>query len=164
MKTIYFVRHAKSSWDNPTLSDHDRPLNDRGKSDAPLMADLLTAREKKCDGIITSTAKRARATAKHFQKAFGLQKEQVIKVEELYHAYPAQITAVVRSIPAEWNTVLLFGHNPGFTELANELIGDYIDNVPTCGIIGARADVTDWAAWSPAKATRHCFYFPKQFS
>lgn len=163
MKTIYFIRHAKSSWDNIRLADHDRPLNERGKRDAPRMADVLSSRETDCDGIVTSTAKRARSTAKRFAKMYELDKDQIIKTKDLYHAYPEQITKVIHTLPADWNTVLIFGHNPGFTDMANELLGDFIDNVPTCGIIGAQLDVKDWKEWQPEKAVRHLYHYPKQF-
>lgn len=163
MKHLFFVRHAKSSWADPYLSDHDRPLNSRGKRDAPLMAERLAATKVRADGVLVSSAKRAKKTAKVFREAFGLSKDQVIVQEELYHASPKTIQRAIRQLPDNWKTVLVFGHNPGFTELANLLKNDeYIGNVPTCGIVGAAADVKAWEDFQLSEAKRTSFLYPKQ--
>ena len=163
MKTVYFIRHAKSSWDDATLSDHDRPLNARGKRDAPRMALRLLELDNKPDGILTSSAKRAKQTAKAFREAFGLSKEVFIVRKELYHAWPDMIEQQVRLLPNRWNTVLVFGHNPGFTEVANQLQHDaYIGNVPTCGITVATMDVESWGDFQLSAARRVAYLYPKQ--
>lgn len=163
MKHIFFVRHAKSSWDNHNLADHDRPLNQRGKKDAPKMAMRLVGIGVAPDGILTSTAKRARATAKVFREACGLSKKQVIKDKRLYHAMPNGIEERIRALPEDWNTVLVFGHNPGYTDLANKLRHDSrIDNVPTCGIVGASSDIDSWEDFSLSEAKRTTFMYPKE--
>ena len=163
MKTIYFVRHAKSSWSNPELRDHDRPLNKRGLRDAPDMAGRLVELGVRPDGILTSSAKRAQQTAGYFASALTLDPDKVIVDEALYHAYPAGIAECVRRLPADWDTVLLFGHNPGYTDLANALEhDDYLDNVPTCGIIIAEADVDNWRDFSVGSARRTGFLYPKE--
>ena len=165
MKTLYFVRHAKSSWKDVNLADHDRPLNKRGKRDAPRMAARLVGTGAQPDGILTSTAKRAKSTARYFREAFGLGKSAVIERKPLYHAGPKHIEAELRRLPDEWNVVLVFGHNPGYTDLANALRSDSsIDNVPTCGIIGAKADVGSWEDFSISQARRATFLYPKQVS
>ena len=163
MKELYFVRHAKSSWDDPSLRDHDRPLNNRGKRDAPRMAHRLVGLGTSPSGILTSTAKRARRTARAFREAFGLGKGDVIEREGLYHAGPREIERELQKLPDDWTTVLVFGHNPGYTDLANRLQHDsYIDNVPTCGIIGARIQIDSWKDFRLADATRTTFMYPKQ--
>ncbi|MEL7162423.1 MAG: histidine phosphatase family protein [Bacteroidota bacterium] len=164
MKTIHFVRHAKSSWSDATLEDHDRPLNDRGRRDAPRMAQRLAAAvTDRPDGILTSTAKRARQTAKAFREAFGLAKDRIIKEEALYHAWPEAIEEQVKRLPADWDHVLVFGHNPGYTEVANRLQNDaFIGNVPTCGIVTATATVENWADFSLSNAQRTGYLYPKQ--
>ncbi|MEL6139994.1 MAG: histidine phosphatase family protein [Bacteroidota bacterium] len=163
MKRIYFVRHAKSSWDHPELSDHDRPLNKRGIRDAPLMAQLLVARGHQLDGLVSSTAKRAWSTALVFADACQIEEAAILSRSELYHASPSQIIEVIRQLPEDWHQIALFGHNPGFTDLANRFKGDYIDNVPTCGIVCAQSEVTSWGNWKAANCTRPLFYYPKQF-
>ncbi|THH35569.1 SixA phosphatase family protein [Neolewinella litorea] len=163
MKQVYLVRHAKSSWADPNLKDHDRPLNSRGRRDAPAMAARLAKSGLKVDGILTSSAKRTRQTAKAFAEAFGLGKDQILKEKKLYHAGPRTIEKCVRNLPESWNTVLIFGHNPGYTEAANHLRhDDYIGNVPTCGIVGSELDVKSWSDWEMARAKRTAYYYPKQ--
>ena len=163
MKEVYFVRHAKSSWSDPSLIDHDRPLNKRGKRDAPRMARRLVGLGVSPDGILTSTARRARRTARAFREAFGLGKDDVIQRGELYHAGPRQIERQIRTLPDSWKTVLVFGHNPGYTDVANLLDHDQtIDNVPTCGIVGARARIDSWEDFELSRAKRTTFMYPKQ--
>ncbi|OAV46169.1 histidine phosphatase family protein [Lewinella sp. 4G2] len=162
MKTLYFVRHAKSSWKDFNLRDHDRPLNSRGKRDAPKMAARLVALAGAPDGLLTSTAKRAKTTARSFREAAGLSKDAVLEREELYHAAPREIEAVIKELPADWDTVFVFGHNPGYTDLANRLINNgYIDNVPTCGIVEATSDVAKWRDFKLSEARRGRFLYPK---
>ena len=162
VKEVYFVRHAKSSWADPDLKDHDRPLNSRGKKDAPVMAARLAKSGLKVDGVVTSSAKRARQTSRAFIEAFGLSKSQVIKEKKLYHAGPKTIERVIQDLPKDWNTVLVFGHNPGFTETANALQNDdYIGNVPTAGIVGCELKTKKWSKWTLADAKRTVYYYPK---
>ena len=162
MKEVYLVRHAKSSWSDPELKDHDRPLNSRGKKDAPYMAARLAKSGLRVDGIVTSSAKRARQTSKAFIEAFGLSKNQVIKEKKLYHAGPKTIEKVIQDLPKGWDTVLVFGHNPGFTEAANAMQhDDYLGNVPTAGIVGCTLDVSKWSKWKLSEARRSAYYYPK---
>lgn len=161
MKIIYFIRHAKSSWDDPSLNDHDRPLNKRGKRDGPVMARRLLGLDVAPDGILSSSARRARQTAEYFKDVLSV--DNAIYLQELYHAWPPTIEAQVSKLPDEWETVLVFGHNPGYTDLANKLKNDlYIGNVPTCGIIGARSDVSEWKDFTLAGAERIAYLYPKQ--
>lgn len=163
MKTIYFVRHAKSSWDDPMLADHDRPLNPRGRRDAPHMAARLADLGVRPDGILTSTARRARQTAEYFRDALGVPASRLRAAEELYHAWAETISAQVRKLPQDWDTVLLFGHNPGYTDLANRMDNQQIiDNVPTCGIVMGQATIDDWKDFNLDKTMRKAFLYPKQ--
>lgn len=134
MKTVYFIRHAKSSWNYPELSDHDRPLNDRGHRDAPAMARYLRDSGHQIDLIVTSTAKRAYTTAKYFKDVFELGDDNFWKESELYHASPETLVGILRQVPDEFENVAVFAHNPGMTMLANNLSPENIDNVPTCGV------------------------------
>lgn len=163
MKSLFFIRHAKSSWAEPYLSDHERPLNTRGRRDAPLMAQRLLSTKISPDGLLVSSAKRAKKTAKYFRDAFSIDKDQVLIQDELYHASPKTIERAIRQLPDKWSTVLIFGHNPGFTDVANALKNDqYIGNVPTCGIVGATIDVKKWKDFELEKARRTAFLYPKQ--
>lgn len=145
------------------LKDHDRPLNARGKKDAPHMAARLAKEGVKIDGILTSSAKRTRQTAQAFAEAFGLGKARITKEKKLYHAGPKTIERCIQDLPDDWSTVLVFGHNPGYTEVANVLRNDaYIGNVPTCGIVASTSDAKHWSDWKMAQARRTAFHYPKE--
>jgi phosphohistidine phosphatase len=124
MKKLFLIRHAKSSWDNMEMSDFDRPLNERGEKDAPRMAKLLKQRAVAPDRMITSPANRARCTCQLFAKVLEFEKKKIISEQKLYHATPDAILKVLASLPEhkrdEEDIALLFGHNPGITEFANE--------------------------------------------
>lgn len=162
MKKLFLVRHAKSSWTDMSLSDFDRPLNQRGKRDAPIMAEWLRERIGGIDALISSPAKRAKKTAKEFKSAFGIEVEYH---KSLYHADMDEIYSSIYSIPEQVNSVAIFGHNPGFTFFANEFSGDdYIDNVPTCGIVGIKTSVQSWTDFSPENAELEFFMYPKKLN
>ncbi|MEL7220784.1 MAG: histidine phosphatase family protein [Bacteroidota bacterium] len=165
MKKLILVRHAKSSWRDISLRDHDRPLNGRGKRDGPFMARLLAARHKDQPILVSSTANRAYTTAKYFAEAFG-QSEAGIRLEDaIYEASTMTLQQVIAGLKPDWDTVVLFGHNPGFTMLANLFYGDkYIDNLPTCGIVEILGEeVTDWNDFSPTTAQVTAIHYPKQY-
>jgi phosphohistidine phosphatase len=122
MKTLLLLRHAKSSWDDPELDDHDRPLNKRGKRDAPRMGQLLVEQHLVPDCIVTSTAKRARKTAKLVAEASSYG-GQPIETPELFHAAPESIVEVLRLLPPKIARPLLIGHNPGIEQLLCRLTG-----------------------------------------
>jgi len=164
MKSVYFVRHAKSSWHDPFLSDEMRPLNERGKRDAPFMASMMLLKESPPDLIISSTAVRANKTAIHFRKAFDLKKSKFIKDSRLYLAAPQAMLDVIREVPDEYATVYIFGHNPGMTDIANYFSDDHIDNVPTCGVVKIVCDVESWYELNKFNSKRTAFYSPKQFN
>lgn len=145
MKTLILVRHAKSSWKDPSLADRDRPLNKRGKRDAPEMGRRLAARGGAPDLIVSSPANRALATARIIAAAVGYTAEKIREDERLYLASPAGILEAIRDLEDGYERVFLFGHNPGLTELVNELSEPAVDNVPTCGVVELRLAADRWA-------------------
>jgi phosphohistidine phosphatase len=161
MKSVIIIRHAKSSWDNIGESDFDRPLNDRGKEDAPRMAKRLLEREVSIDAFISSSAKRARKTAALFIKEFNGNKEDILLVPELYLAGPDAFFDAIAKAPASANTIALFGHNPGITEFANDLTDVRIDDMPTCAIFAVKADIKEWAEFKDAPKQYWFFDYPK---
>lgn len=163
MKTVYFVRHAKSSWKDATLADIDRPLNKRGRRDAPFMGKQLRDKGVKPDLLVSSPALRAFTTARHFAAVFGLEDDAIRIVPLIYHAFPDDLVDLVRSLPAEAQTVFIFGHNPTYTSLANQFAVDFIDNVPTCGVFRIDAGIDNWENFGPDNGRLTAFYFPKQF-
>jgi phosphohistidine phosphatase len=163
MKTVYLVRHAKSSWEHPDLRDIERPLNERGLRDAPFMAKLLKSKGVKPDALISSPAVRALTTATIFKNEFELDGKDLLIRDDLYEVHPQQVTKLISLLPEDFNTVMLFGHNPCFTMVANRFTKNYIANIPTCGIVQMDADVQHWMDFSEKTATVKAHFFPKQY-
>ncbi len=162
MKTLYLLRHAKSSWDNPGLADQLRPLNNRGKRNAPEMAERFVKRGETIDFIITSPAERARATANAFVKACSLTKQQIAEVPELYFQGLQAFETAIKAHGGAANIIMLVSHNPDLTGFSNNLDQNWhIDNVPTCGLLCFESDITSWADWSPATCRFAYYDYPK---
>jgi phosphohistidine phosphatase len=162
MKSIFFIRHAKSSWDNATISDFERPLNERGKHDAPEMAKRLAKKDIKIDAFISSPAKRAKKTAQIFAEAFEVEKDDIIYVPELYNASLPVFSRIIRSLDEELKSIAIFSHNPGITEFVNTLTSEIrIDNIPTCGIFAVRFPEGSWAEFDTAVKEFWFFDYPK---
>jgi phosphohistidine phosphatase len=160
MKTLLLIRHAKSSWDAPGLSDADRPLNDRGKKDAPEMAKRLKKRSLSIDQFISSTAKRARKTAKYFAEEFDVKKENIKEVEDLYMANANGFVTTTENTKNKHDVIALFSHNPGITEFANSLTTTRIDDMPTCSVFAVQANVDDWKEFMNAEIKFLFFDYP----
>jgi len=163
MKTVFLIRHAKSSWDYPELRDFDRPLNKRGFRDAPFMAQMLSKKIPSPDKLVSSPAKRAITTAGYFAEAFGLTVDDVRQEQGIYEAYAQELLYIIQHLDSAWDTVCLFGHNPGFTNLANQFAKDFISNIPTCGIAQINGDISNWKDFQRDKVRLRAFYYPKQF-
>lgn len=163
LRNVCFIRHAKSSWSDPSLPDIHRPLNSRGLGDAPMMAKKMQELNIIPEIIITSPARRAKDTAKFFRDAFNLPKKRFVVEDELYGADPEDVVRVVQGVDDALYSVFVFGHNPTMTMLANQFPGVAIDNVPTCGILQAKTMVSKWKNWSPGVSAFVGFYYPKQY-
>ena len=161
MKSLLLIRHAKSSWDNPSQKDFDRPLNDRGNHDAPAMAERLLNRKVEIDAFISSTAKRALSTAKYFAKAYNISEHDIIKASELYEAPYDVYFQVIKNIDNAFDTVAIFAHNPGITTFVNNLTQTNIDNMPTCGIFAVKTDIKKWNDFEDAKKEFWFVDYPK---
>jgi phosphohistidine phosphatase len=145
MKILTLIRHAKSSWKDPTLPDWDRPLNKRGRRDAPMMGERLAARGAYADLLVTSPAVRAVATAEAIAAEIEYPTDEILLDERLYGADEFEILEVIQGLDDAWERVMLVGHNPGLTDLVNALSPTGIDNVPTCGIVELTYDTESWA-------------------
>jgi len=146
MKRLYMVRHAKSSWGDFTTPDFDRPLNDRGKKDAPDMAKRLLEKKVSIDVFISSPAKRAKSTCKAFCKAYDREKHEIILIDELYHASVETFNKVVSKIDDTFQSAAVFSHNPGITDFVNGLVKDVkIDNMPTCAVFAIEINSDKWS-------------------
>jgi len=161
MKTIILVRHAKSSWKNMMLADHDRPLNPRGKQNAPEMGRRLKSRNILPELLLASTAKRAKSTAKMIAKEIGYM-DKVMKSKSLFHAGTSEIIKIIQSLDNRFSVVMLFGHNPGFTSCANALTPSMIENIPTCGVVSIEFDIQTWKEIKPGSGNLQFFDYPKK--
>ncbi len=164
MKKLFIVRHAKSSWDNPKLDDYDRPLNKRGKRNAPEMGKRLAQKNIKPDLIISSPAKRAASTAKRIAREISYPVDKIIKNDRIYHGSNSEVIDVIRNVKDSVNTLMIFGHNPGFTDLANYLSGSNIYNIPTCGVVEIDFNINTWKDIDRNGGDLIEFDYPKKFS
>jgi phosphohistidine phosphatase len=164
MKTVYLIRHAKSSWEDESLSDFDRPLNERGKADAPRMGKRLKEKDFTPDLLLSSPAKRALSTAKRIADALGFPKEKIKTDRALYHADEDELLSVIRSLNDKNDCIVLFGHNPGLTDFVNAMSHDQkklIDTIPTCGVVAFSFDLSSWKHIDFGKGTLLFYDFPK---
>jgi phosphohistidine phosphatase len=160
MKTLLIIRHAKSSWDNINTPDIDRPLNDRGKKDAPAMAKRVVKAGVQPDRLISSPARRARHTAELFAREFNIKTDIVIR-NELYHAQPVVFQQVVADLDEGVQTVALFSHNPGITVFVNTLTTVRVDNMPTCSVFAIKSDAPTWGEFFAGSREFLFFDYPK---
>ena len=160
MKTLYLVRHAKSSW-TFDLPDHDRPVGKRGRKDVMKMGQYLSKHQPPPEIIISSSASRAFYTALYLCDFLGVEEDKILLSQQLFHASRDQILDVISQAPT-CNILAVFGHNPGITSISNHLSGAYIDNIPTCGIVGIEFDVSSWSEIRSAKGQVTFTYFPKE--
>ncbi|MEM9830826.1 MAG: histidine phosphatase family protein [Bacteroidota bacterium] len=144
IKTLYLVRHAKSSWKDTALADYDRPLNKRGKRDAPEMGKRLASKNIQPDLIFSSPAKRAKRTARAIAAEIGYDETQIQWKKELYHATNETLLEQIRNILNQHQSLMLVGHNPGLTDLQNYLCREAIENIVTTGIVCIKFEVAHW--------------------
>ena len=161
-KTLTIVRHAKSSWDDPVLADFHRPLNPRGLRDAPRMGARLAKTGITPDRLVSSPANRALATAKIIAAALGLETRVIVPDERLYLASADMILRIVQEQPDEVSSLMLFGHNPGMTDLVHRLGDCPLANLPTGACVTFRVEVDRWAATGPDNTRLEVVDYPKK--
>ncbi len=161
MKTLLIIRHAKSSWDNTDQSDIERPLNDRGKRDAPDMAKRLVQRGISIDRFVSSPAKRARQTAEYFVEEFDRKAKDIVFIPSLYHAAPETFQSIVADLDDKDDTVAIFSHNPGITSFVNMLTTARLDNMPTCAVFAVKANTEHWKDLASSSPELLFFDYPK---
>jgi phosphohistidine phosphatase len=161
MKTLFLVRHAKSSRDDPSLPDRDRPLDDRGRQDAPKMGKRLAKRDVKPDLLLSSPALRALTTAQLIAEEVGYERKDIVVDDRLYASNSDDLLAVVRGLDKKLNRVMLFGHNPEFTVLAHRLSSEIID-MPTSAVVELSFDTKTWSDVGAVKPAKVVFDHPKR--
>lgn len=163
MKRLYLVRHAKSDKSNPLLKDIDRPLNERGYKDAYFMSSLMLKEKQVPDVLLSSPAIRAYSTALIFFNRFGLGTGKLLLNEGLYKEDTENYMDGIISLSNNYNSVMLFAHNPAITEVANRLSDQPINDFPTCGISCIDFDIINWKEISGKKGRQLFFEFPKNY-
>jgi len=161
-KILLLVRHAKSSWDEPGLADAERTLNKRGRRDAPRMGKRLANADHRPDLIVSSPAVRARATADAIAAEIGYPAADIAVVDSAYAASPRELMDIIRHFDDGYTCVMLVCHNPGITDLVNELTDEKVDNIPTCGVATLALDTPNWQKAGEATARLLDFDYPKK--
>lgn len=161
MKELYILRHAKSSWSNLKLTDLQRPLNARGRHDAPLMGKVLTEVTDHIDEVILSPSERTKETAVGLKEHVKFSAERI--VDRLYHASTKDIADVIAMLDDSINDALLIGHNPGLTSFFNIYASQKIDNLPTCGLYRIRISANHWSDMDTTNAKVDFYKYPKMY-
>jgi phosphohistidine phosphatase len=160
MKTLYLVRHAKSSWNDPSMLDYERPLDDRGNSDKKTMAIRLKEKEIRIDYLLSSSAKRTTQTTYGLLKELTLDSQQVEFTKALYHASASDMLNEINKVSDMGSNLMLVGHNPGISNLCDYLC-DYLTDFPTLGIAKIVFNLESWQEISRGSGTLEWFDYPK---
>jgi phosphohistidine phosphatase len=161
MKTLLLIRHAKSSWESSVTLDFERPLNERGKNDAPKMAERLLDKKISIDAFVSSPAKRAQKTAEIFIKKYGAAREKLTLIQSLYEASVDDFYRAAEQLPDEDSSIALFAHNPGITDFINSLDCSPVYNMPTCAIYAFKIKAKHWKEIRTADKEFLFFDYPK---
>lgn len=162
MKTIYLIRHAKSSWNEIGMSDFDRPLNKRGKKDLPYMANRLQEFGIKPDLILSSPAKRAVKTTKEIAQTVGYNEENIVYEESLYDSNYTNYRYLLDSLDDKIDSIFIIAHNPTLTDVGEKLSGAILTNIPTCSIVAIEFDVTSFKDIEEESGKILFFDYPKK--
>jgi phosphohistidine phosphatase len=162
VRRLYLIRHAKSSWVEPGLADFDRPLNHRGKLDAPFMGKRLAEYGVRPELILASPAKRARKTALLIAAAVGYTEKNIVFDEAIYQSEAAGLLSIIARVPSEIGVLFLVGHNYAITDLADYLSGRSIGNIPTCGIVAIEFAGASWSGLQAGSGRTLFFDYPKK--
>lgn len=164
MKTLYLFRHAKSSWSFDDLSDQERPLNDRGRDDAPAMGQALAKRRICPDLIVSSPAVRAMSTAVLVAREMKYPHDKIVVESGIYGADTDDLLAIIRDLPDSAASVLLVGHNPTITETANTLSPSAVNEMPTAAVVCLRFECAKWEEVSKMNAEFYFYDHPRNQS
>jgi phosphohistidine phosphatase len=162
MKTIYLVRHAKSSWKYPNLDDFERPLNKRGRKNAPFMGKILKKLEVTPNLVISSPANRAAMTARIISSTINYPLENIVYSEAIYEFSEDALIRVINKIDDNVNSSMIVGHNPAINGLANYIGDQPISNIPTCGICCVDLDISSWSNIGKNCGKIRFFEYPKK--
>jgi phosphohistidine phosphatase len=161
MKTLLLIRHAKSGWDDPSLSDFERTLTERGKSDAKMMAERIKERPIEIDLFVSSPAKRAKKTAKIFMKEYDEKEKKLLLEPNLYEGSVKDFSKTIENLDDKEKQVAVFAHNPGITEFVNSLECSPVYNMPTCAVFALKIKTKHWKYFHEAEKEFLFFDYPK---
>ena len=164
MKILTIVRHAKSSWKDSSLSDRHRPLNRRGERDAPVMGRRIHEHGIRPSLIISSPAVRAWTTAKVVAAELNYPKEFLQREPALYLASLDQLLDVIVAQDNTFNSLMLFGHNPGLTDLVNFVQPGLTHNLPTAGVVSVGLHQDDWNLYEQPSTELLVHDWPKKLT
>ncbi len=162
MKTLYLVRHAKSSWKYTNLDDFERPLNKRGRKNAPFMGRILKKLKVAPDLVISSPANRAATTARIIADSIDYPLEKIHYNETIYASSEHELIQVIQQLGDAVNRAMLVSHNPALTDLANTIADTAISNIPTCGVVGLNLNISSWVKIGEQRGKLKFFEFPKK--
>jgi phosphohistidine phosphatase len=162
MQLLTLIRHAKSSWDDETLNDFDRPLNRRGEHDAPMMAQRLAEELEEPLTLMASPALRAISTARVFADVLRVPQNSIRIEPRIYEATAGTLLAIVNALPDTASHVLIFGHNPGMTDLGRRLTRELYADMPTCAVCTLQFDKPSWKDIVPGSGKIVRYRFPKE--
>ncbi|MBB6498164.1 SixA phosphatase family protein [Pedobacter cryoconitis] len=160
-KQLVLVRHGKSDWSTNGMTDFERPLNHRGNKNAPEMAERISKRNLIPELLVSSPAKRALTTAKHFSDTWDMPKDKIQKEPAIYEANTTALLQVVNRFDNQHNRIALFGHNPGLTDFVNFLADAHIYTIPTAGVVYIDFPFDDWSMVSHHTGSLLLFDYPK---
>jgi len=164
MLQLTLIRHAKSSWGNPTLSDFERPLNKRGMRNAPLMGKIIRKRDLVFDQIVASPALRAITTARLIAAKLDFPEAEIQQREQLYGASLDELLDCVHSLDNQYKSTALVAHNPGLTDCCNHLSGESVTNLPTCAVAVIAFDLDDWRAVYQDTGKLVLYEYPRKYT
>ncbi|UZR27615.1 histidine phosphatase family protein [Methylococcus mesophilus] len=162
LRELLLIRHAKSAWTDPSLTDRDRPLNERGKRDAPFMGSLLRFRGMEPDCMVSSPARRARKTARLIAGEVGYDKDAIVIAEQIYLGGRRAVVELVQALNDEDERVYIIGHNPDLSEAASCLTGESLGELPTCGMVAIEFPVYSWTHVMEGAGRLKFFDYPKK--
>lgn len=162
IKTLVIVRHAKSSWDYDAVDDIDRPLKESGIKNAYLIAETLKKKKIEFDAIYSSPANRALHTAIVFSRVLKMETDKIEIREQLYSESDSGIIQFIKTVPENYSNIILVGHNPTFTDLANRFLKQRISNLPTAGAVCLELESDSWTHIGPVAVVKDFLFFPKK--
>lgn len=161
-RILYIVRHAKSSWKDPSQTDFERPLKKRGERDAPVIGKILASKGVHPDLMLSSPAVRAISTALILAEEIKYPSDKIIANEAIYEASISVLLDIIKQLDDSLQNVMIVGHNPCFTGLANYLTDEYFDNIPTCGVVAVEFKISTWKKIEKDRGMVLFYEYPKK--